>query len=367
NPLFKFKKSHIESRRRALEAYLNRLVQHHDVCQSFALRSFLSLLPPLRFEKESEACLSAQLRGSTDSDTSATIPTAPGSGELDERETHGMWMSKLSKTIGSDLNDLAGGDDSILDVITQQLGNQAVQQPAATPSSANRDEIRSDTASTLSTFRLAAPAEPTSATYASLTDPLCDLFIEVFELRDRNNWLRRQAINVLLRHIFGGAMERRVKDLIRSLVGESQLVGYITDIINTFWPHQRPFSAPMPRTPAQRKHTSSQVRQKLLFYLPYTLSSMVGRRNTEKGAERLFRITQHHLLNLHLALSIFDELIAELFPEIRRVQSSISAAATGNNLLYISPIQSPLLNPSIGSGGGRDPPTPIHRNRLNTL
>lgn len=40
------------------------------------------------------------------------------------------------------------------------------------------------------------------------TAPICDLFIEVFELKDRSQWLRRQAILIVLQQVLGGTIER---------------------------------------------------------------------------------------------------------------------------------------------------------------
>ena len=41
----------------------------------------------------------------------------------------------------------------------------------------------------------------------SFTAPICDLFIELFDLKE-NNWLRRQAIVVILQQFLGGTIER---------------------------------------------------------------------------------------------------------------------------------------------------------------
>lgn len=40
------------------------------------------------------------------------------------------------------------------------------------------------------------------------TKPICDLFVTVFELKEKNNWLRRQAILIILQQILGGTIER---------------------------------------------------------------------------------------------------------------------------------------------------------------
>jgi hypothetical protein len=41
------------------------------------------------------------------------------------------------------------------------------------------------------------------------TAPICDLFVEIFQLKE-NNWLRRQAIVIILQQILGGTIERSV-------------------------------------------------------------------------------------------------------------------------------------------------------------
>ncbi|KAJ1518257.1 Intermediate filament protein [Coelomomyces lativittatus] len=40
------------------------------------------------------------------------------------------------------------------------------------------------------------------------SDMFCELFIELFDLRERNNWLRRQAVSILLQQILGETIER---------------------------------------------------------------------------------------------------------------------------------------------------------------
>ena len=43
----------------------------------------------------------------------------------------------------------------------------------------------------------------------SFTAPICDLFVEMFDLKE-NNWLRRQAIVVILQQFLGSTIERSV-------------------------------------------------------------------------------------------------------------------------------------------------------------
>ncbi|KAJ1918441.1 tRNA (guanine-N(7)-)-methyltransferase (tRNA(m7G46)-methyltransferase) [Mycoemilia scoparia] len=359
NPFLKFKKSHIESRRAALESYLNRLIQHNDACRSVPLRLFLSQHPPPKQETLPDI----------QNPASATANPAT----LDNNDP---WMGQLYESISRDINDITG-DGTMLDKITKQLSAQIAKgdpdvlhpdaenaQTDSQSATSPPDDGYSDSLSFLSSYvSTAGSVEVSTPTYANLSEPLCDLFIEIFELKDKNNWLRRQAINILLRHIFGGAMERRVKDIVTSLVSESQLANHLTEVTNIFWPHQQKFTAPVPRTDSERSDTYQKAQQKLLFYLPNVLGSMVGRKNAEKGATRLLEVLQHRRLNLQLVLYVLDDLVLELFPELRR-GSSNSQKNSGNFGIgspFASPSVSPLARPVQRNF------SPLPRSRLNTF
>lgn len=47
--------------------------------------------------------------------------------------------------------------------------------------------------------------EPSTSPFAA---PICDLVLAVFELDRRNNWLRRQAIVIILQQVLGDTVER---------------------------------------------------------------------------------------------------------------------------------------------------------------
>jgi hypothetical protein len=52
-----------------------------------------------------------------------------------------------------------------------------------------------------------SPISPTT-TQHSLIEPVCDFFIELFDLNEKSNWLRRQAIIIILQQLLGGTIER---------------------------------------------------------------------------------------------------------------------------------------------------------------
>lgn len=46
------------------------------------------------------------------------------------------------------------------------------------------------------------------------------------------------------------------------------------------------------------------------------IGQMVGRQNARRGARRLFSVLQNKRLNQDLVYTLFDEIIAALFPEL---------------------------------------------------
>lgn len=53
------------------------------------------------------------------------------------------------------------------------------------------------------------PMEGETST-SSFSAPICDLILAVFELDKKNNWLRRQAIVIILQQVLGDTIERSV-------------------------------------------------------------------------------------------------------------------------------------------------------------
>ena len=152
----------------------------------------------------------------------------------------------------------------------------------------------------------------------SATDAVIDLFIELFELKERNNWLRHQAVVILLQQLFGGTVERRVTE---NLVWANDLgtaVNLLEWMLSYLWPNGMNFYQVtyIIRTNEQKKKTRSDSFSKLSSIFPGLFGGMVGRHNAKRGAERLLWIFQNKRLNQQLLYMLFDELIASLFPEI---------------------------------------------------
>ncbi|KAJ1982576.1 tRNA (guanine-N(7)-)-methyltransferase (tRNA(m7G46)-methyltransferase) [Dimargaris verticillata] len=413
-PMSAGKKAHpwpprVESRRSALEQYLQAITQHYEVCHSFELRQFLSQQqqelshgdpkppapPPATQEplaassaesdpgpknsmgsRQSKGSLSSveslkwarqQLGGephggrpprSMPTQTSATpnhrtenslqsgallsLPgLAPSSsssaasvtlGQLDRPNLPGAalpltskaalpnhYLNPIQKTIAEGLEDILGGS-FMLGLVSQQLGQQVTNlalEPAIGPG------------------HTVEPAGDGTHAVAPFMGTLCDLLIEVFELKEKNNWLRKQAISMLLRNILGSTIERRIREGLGDLVALPQLTQYLQVLKQSLWPQLNAPSILLakngssgrddaPRSDAAKFDTRYDAYQKWQFFLPNVLGNAVGTRNAKRGAARLFNLLQNPYLNENIMYFILDEMIGALFPELKQQSTSLT-------------------------------------------
>ncbi|KAJ2097811.1 tRNA (guanine-N(7)-)-methyltransferase (tRNA(m7G46)-methyltransferase), partial [Coemansia sp. S142-1] len=138
---------------------------------------------------------------------------------------------------------------------------------------------------------------------------------------NRRNWLRRQAISILLRHIVGGTVERRIRDIVTSVLADSQLTGLLANLRNTLWPLvtgiPMKFQGFKHRSAEQIADTEKRARAQVLWYVPRVLAGMVGRKNSRDGAALLIDAVQYRRPNLSLMLTVFDSVIVAVFPEVK--------------------------------------------------
>ncbi|KAJ2720696.1 tRNA (guanine-N(7)-)-methyltransferase (tRNA(m7G46)-methyltransferase) [Coemansia sp. Benny D115] len=265
----------IELRRTGLEKYLRALLADPLLCASRPLRLFLSTAAP---------------------------PSASNRADVAEDDSSAGWMARIHKTVGEDIDGVTGAE-SMLELIVQELGAQVAMQ---------HDR---------------QPAVQPAGSAALFVDPLSDLFVEIFGLKNRRNWLRRQAISILLRHIVGGAVEQRIRNLVGSLTGGPALAQILANLRGTLWPaaHEHtgkglayaPFQGFRARTDEQKAECARKARAQILLYVPRVLGSMVGKRNAREGARVAIDAVQKEMPNLNLVLHLFDALVGSLFPEIK--------------------------------------------------
>ncbi|OAD03543.1 hypothetical protein MUCCIDRAFT_143777 [Mucor lusitanicus CBS 277.49] len=306
-PLLKLQKPFVEARRISLERYLRKLVDDKDICNSQEFRSFLS--------QQNIFSIAA-----LDDTQQKKIPNKG-------------FMQHIYKTVAAGLDDMLVGP-SMLDLITQRLGEQVMEfdqnntsPPASSSSSRSKTTDSTDiNAAHVAESSTELPDSLKAEGITRFTEPLCDLFIEMFELKDKTNWLRRQAVVIILQQILEGTIERKLRELLKYLCSSSMVVFYFNKITSSLWPNGGPLAFKEARKPEEKIQTREEANRKLSTWLPDLLGNMVGRQNARKGARRLFTVLQNKRLNQDLIYTLLDEVIYALFPEITDINASTPTA-----------------------------------------
>lgn len=276
----------VESRRLGLERYLQSVLDSGVFCASPLVQNFLSRGAP-------------------------AAPAAPSAGPLAPRNL----VRTLYKTVASSIDvDLA---PSMLDIMSQSLARQLSEV-------AGGFGVVTEEFAGLMPF---AAAEAADGDSGSFTGPICDAFLELFDLRERD-WLRRQAIVLLLQQVLGSTVERKVRDLVARATQPKRIDRLLAAFQDSMWPGGvRKQPAPK-RTPDEVRDTRLSASRKLGRLLPDVLANVVGRSNARKAAQRTFAVIQDQRLNQHLWVRILDEVLYTVFPAAggERVPHSASAS-----------------------------------------
>jgi len=117
--------------------------------------------------------------------------------------------------------------------------------------------------------------------------PICDIFLEVFELNRGNNWLRGRAVVVVLHQLLGGTIERKVRENVKGLVQEEAVMKYVRLLKDTMWPGGKKKEG-KPRTPGEKSKTRTEASLMLATLVPDLAGSVVGRINAQAASRRIF-------------------------------------------------------------------------------
>ncbi|TBU49259.1 PhoX domain-containing protein [Dichomitus squalens] len=289
--------SFVDSRRIALEKYLQSLIAIPAVCESQELRAFLSRDSPFMAAEPPPP--------------KPSTSTFPG---------HGL-VKTMYQSVAESIDDMFFGP-SMLDVIIQRLTTQAAEFVGITGTAIRDEDLVAQAlkASGKSTYEDALmhlsgdlkPLEGETST-STFSSPICDFILAVFELDKKNNWLRRQAIVIILQQVLGDTIERKLRETVRSFLDEPHLMTYINVFKDGLWPGGNLKPPSVPRTVEEKLHTRDEANRKLSALMPDLAANMIGRSNARRGARRIFAVLQNRRLNQHLIYTIVDEVFAALF------------------------------------------------------
>ncbi|RPA95317.1 hypothetical protein L873DRAFT_1812992 [Choiromyces venosus 120613-1] len=302
--VMKFQKDFLEKRRVSLETYLRSLLLLPDVCRSRTFRSFLS------------------------QNHIAPIPSASSSdpGILTPADYRRDIMSRLYNSIADGVEDVLG-TIPLLDQLSQQ------NPPPSIPFPQLQQQHQSNPPSIISDETIdAAEAEAELSAFENrestpFVKPICDIFLEVFELNQGSNWLRGRAVVVVLQQLLGGTIERKVREQVRGLVDEEGMIRYLAMLKATLWPEEQPEAVAAVagqqqgqgqqagRSPKEKGRTGNEAKIILATLVPDLAGSVVGRENARAAGRRLFAGLNNGRLNSSIAYTILDELVGIVFDE----------------------------------------------------
>lgn len=292
--------SFVDLRRAALERYMQNLVLVPAVHESSELRAFLSRNSPFMV---SEPKASA----------SKPIGVFPGTG----------LVRHVYHSVAGSIDDMFFGP-SMLDVMIQRLTRQAAELAGIKGSSVTDEDAvtqafraSGNAASDDTLLQFSGDLKPLEGetSSSSFSSPICDLILAVFELNKKNNWLRRQAIIIIMQQVLGSTVERKVRDTTSYFFDEMHVMNFIGTFRDSTWPGGQFRQTSAPRTAEEKAQARDDANRMLSALIPDLAANMIGRSNARRGARRIFAVLQNRRLNQHLLYTILDELVTALFPE----------------------------------------------------
>ena len=294
--VMKLQREFLHKRRVSLENYLRELLHLPAVCRSRDLRAFLS----------QSAIISSK------------HPTRDGERRDIISRIYNSVTDGMDEFLGNVpvLDQLSIAGQNLISAATSQFNTMpstgsGVQLPIAPEDPIQTAEARAEL--------LAFEPNITNTTRADhlepFVKPICDLFLETFDLQRGNNWLRGRAVVVVLHQLLGGTVERKVREIAQSFFAEPSILKYINHLRDTVWPNGEKPTDGAARTDAEKAHTSVEASVMLATLIPDVAGNVVGKANAQAASRRIFATVNNQRLTTHLAFTILDEIIDILFPK----------------------------------------------------
>ncbi|EWC44000.1 hypothetical protein DRE_01352 [Drechslerella stenobrocha 248] len=292
--VMKLQRDFLDKRRAALEAYLKSLLLIPDVCKSRELRSFLS---------------------------QQSLPPVPDASEVDNAG-EADFISKLYNSIADGMGDVIGTVPRLeqLSAAASSLAGfphlNGLNSPTETSSKMKARTAEGGEVSVVDAEAEIIAYENKEA--VPFVKPICDLFLEVFDLNKGSSWLKGRAVVVVLHQLLGGTIERKVREQVRNLTSEDSIERYIHMLRDSLWADKKFIFSRPPRTVKEKSHSKREAKWMISTLITDAAANVVGRSSAGGAGRRLFSVFNNERLNCHVAFLIFDTLIDELFPELRQ-------------------------------------------------
>lgn len=142
---------------------------------------------------------------------------------------------------------------TVLDILTEKLGQELINRPKEKNQEKSIDSSVS--------------ANTNDTPYVSYVEPLCDLFISIFDLKTKNNWLRKQAVKLVLQQIMNDTVEKKISEYLKWILSEEMIVFALQSLLDSFWPDGKWYGTWTARSKEKQEETRNEVQQKLDYIL----------------------------------------------------------------------------------------------------
>lgn len=126
--------------------------------------------------------------------------------------------------------------------------------------------------------------------------PICDLFLETFELQKGNSWLRGRAVVVVLHQLLGGTIERKVRESAKSFTQESSILRYLDMVKEMMWPNGSMRPPSVPRSVVDKARSRKEASLLLATLIPDMAAGVVGRANAQAASRKIFAVLNNQRL-----------------------------------------------------------------------
>lgn len=295
--VMKLQRDFLHKRRLSLENYIRELLRLPAVCRSRDLRAFLSQSAIISTRKDSS-------REGERRDIISRIYNSVTDG-MDEFLGNVPVLDQLS---------IAG--QNLISAATSQFNTMQPTGTGAPLPIAPEDPIQTAEArAELLAFDPNINNSNRADQLEPFVKPICDIFLESFDLQRGNNWLRGRAVVVVLHQLLGGTVERKVREMARSMFAEPSVLKYVNLLKDTMWPDGEMRKETVIRTDTQKAHTRVEASVMLATLIPDLAGNVVGKANAQAASRRIFATMNNQRLNTQLVFTILDEVIDVLFPQ----------------------------------------------------
>lgn len=267
--LFTLQKDFVNKRRVTLERYLRSLLLVPAICRSRELRAFLS---------------------------QSAITSNGNDAQVDPKD----FVTRIYNSVSDGMEDFLGNIPVLdqLSVAGQNLISAASSQVNGASGAAAAIDHLDPAAQNPAT---SAEAEAELNAYETkeaepFVKPICDLFLETFELSKGNSWLRGRTVVVVLHQLLGGTIERRVREAMKSATEDESLTRYVELLRTTMWPDGKMRQTPPPRTLAEKTRLRQEASLILGALIPDMAGQVVGKANAQAAARKIIAMLNNQRL-----------------------------------------------------------------------